>query len=288
MRHFLIRTSDVDGTKAALTNPSEIHHLINVLRFSMGEEVILLDGNGGKYLSKICSIHPEKVEFEILSTSQAGAIRESPLQLTLAVALVKRQAMDFIVEKAVEFGVAEIVPLKTERTIVGATHALPLPDHRNQRWQRIIQAAAKQSGQAILPVIKPVTDFDKFLEGISGGAMNCAPTFFLTPNHLIPSPSPLPLGERGRVRGENFAKVLLTENGRGTALRRRSGQARRAPTEKNCLMIGPEGGWSRQEQEKAIKFGAIPVRLADNPLRCETAVVAALALLVNLNILKDL
>lgn len=263
MRNFFIQSSDIHGNKAVLISPSEIHHLLHVLRFKVGEKVQLLDGSDGKYLSQIETITPRRVEFTILSTNQVGTTnsaqgeRESLLQLTLAVALIKRQAMDIIIEKAVEFGVTEIVPLKTDRTVVGAIRESPLQDHRYQRWERIIQSAAKQSGQTILPTIRPVTEFNGFLEGICRGAINQAPAFFLTPNSS----------------GENFAKVLLKKKDLG---------------KKICLVIGPEGGWSPREEAKAIASGAIPVRLAENTLRCETAVVAALALIANINILKDL
>lgn len=242
-RHFLVKPDDIHGEKAVLTVPAEIHHLVNVLRLTTGEKVLLLDGSGGRYLSQIETITLKRVGFKILSTNQAGAYGRTPLQLTLAMALVKRQAMDFIIEKAVEFGVTEIVPLKTERSVVDIQTGT-----KQGRWERIIQAAAKQSGQAILPTIMPVTEFDEFLE---------TPMFFLTPNPSV----------------ENFAKVLLEKKDLGRKI---------------CLMIGPEGGWSQQEEVKAVESGAIPVRLADNTLRCETAVVAALALLVNIKILKDL
>ncbi len=263
-RRFLIRPGDIHGEKAVLTVPDEIHHLTHVLRFGIGKEVLLLDGKGGEYLSRIETITPRRVEFKILIRERRGeSLRlcsgrvTSSLRMTLAMALVKRQAMDFIVEKAVEFGVTEIIPLKTDRVAVGAGPRARPDDSRYQRWQRIIQAAAKQSGQTILPTIGQVTGFDEFLDGICRGVRSYAPVFFLTPN-----PS-----------GENFAKVLLE---------------RKDLEKKICLMIGPEGGWSPREEGKAIECGAIPVRLADNTLRCETAVVAALALLVNLNILKDL
>lgn len=252
MRRFLIKHTDINGARAVLSDTAEIHHLLHVLRFKVGEKVQLLDGMGGEYLSQIHAVSRQQIELKILSTNQAGAIPELPLQLTLATAFVKRQQMDFIVEKAVEFGVTEIVPMKTERSVVDIRTGA-----RQGRWERIIRAAAKQSGQAILPTISPITEFNEFLEGICRGDSRIAPAFLLTPN-----PS-----------GENFAKVLLEKKDLG---------------KKICLMIGPEGGWSSREEEKAIVSGAIPVRLAENTLRCETAVVAALALIVNLNILKDL
>ena len=81
-----------------LISPSEIHHLVDVLRFSVGEEVQLLDGNGGRYLSQIETIAPSRVEFKILISKGRDEVTSS-LQMTLAMALLKPQPMDFIIYK---------------------------------------------------------------------------------------------------------------------------------------------------------------------------------------------
>ena len=240
MRHFRIRPSDVKQSKIILSNPSEIHHLVNVLRYKVGEEVFLLDGQGKRYHTAIISISPVEVVFQVLSTSK----KNSPLSITLAQAVVRGSVMDEIIEKAVELGVQEFIPLKTDRISLNAER---LVTARLNRWNKIIESACKQSGQTIPTMIKPY----QVLKGILTGIQRFSPALFLT---LDPS-------------ARNLIEVLNDKKG--------------WDHQPLLLLVGPEGGWTQKEESDARQAGCLPVRLAQTTLRCETAVVSALAILTS-------
>ena len=149
MPAFLVRPEDVDGELLVL-RAAEAHH-IRVRRYRVGEEIDVIDGAGHTYRVRIGSVARDEVCGHILSCS--GARGESPVQLSLAPALIKGQRFDFAVEKATEVGVVRIAPLLTERGVVR-----PESGNKTARWRRLIEAAAKQCGRSRLPALdEPMT-----------------------------------------------------------------------------------------------------------------------------------
>lgn len=131
---------------ALVLRGEEAHHLVRVRRHRQGEVVEVVDGAGNWYQVRIESLDRDEVRAQILDHQQDRG--ESPVRLTLAAALVKGQRFDFLVEKATELGVAELVPLLCERGVVR-----PGSEHKAARWEHLARAALKQCDRSRLPLI---------------------------------------------------------------------------------------------------------------------------------------
>jgi 16S rRNA (uracil1498-N3)-methyltransferase len=162
---------------------------------------------------------------------ELAAPPERRIEITLAQAIPKASKMDYVVEKATELGVARIVPLVTERST--ATFAR---EGKTERWRRLARSAAQQCGRRDLPTIDEPADWEQWCAGL--GAFDRA----LIPWELA---DPVPLRER---------LPELLEGARSVA-----------------LAIGPEGGLSHAEIERATAAGAVAVSLGRRILRTETA-----------------
>lgn len=132
----------------------ELHHLSKVLRKKVGETIYVVDGNEHAYKVIIKSISRSAAECEIQDTLYRW--NEPNVEVKLAVALLKNPSrFDFIVEKCTELGVREIIPMRTERTIVSKVHV--------DRLQKIALSAMKQCGRSFLPPIHPPLIFPEVL-----------------------------------------------------------------------------------------------------------------------------
>lgn len=134
-------------------------HAIQVLRLNVGETLIVFNGEGGDYLATVESINKRGASI-VIQQYQSG-VSESPLNLTLAQAIIKPDKMDFALQKAVELGVNTIQPLFTERSVVRLNKESLEKKHNH--WQGIIIAACEQSGRCIVPTLKPSLYLDDYL-----------------------------------------------------------------------------------------------------------------------------
>jgi len=158
MHRCFIRPENISGNQVVL-DAEESHHLLRVLRVKLDEPVIGFDGKGTEYQLTITSLKPRALEAKITSTRVSEA--ESPVTLILAQALVKGDKMEFILQKAVELGVSEIVPLITQHV---AFHLDPGKyAAKQERWRATILEACKQCGRAILPQVKEIIPFSEWL-----------------------------------------------------------------------------------------------------------------------------
>ena len=161
-RRFFV--SDLDTARVDLGG-DEAHHLIHVLRLRPGDTVALFDGRGTARSARVAGIHAEVVELALGDPLPAN---ESPLELTLAVAVPKGEKMSLLIQKLTELGVATVQPLVTDHGEVKERAIRK----RLERWQRVALEAAKQSGRSRLPRIEPPRPFDDVV--VTG-------TFLLTP-----------------------------------------------------------------------------------------------------------
>lgn len=150
-------------TNSVSLNLEETRHLRDVLRLKEADKVQVFDGNGREFLCEIERIGKKECILQILSEIEPSA-PESKLNLTLAVALLKNEKFDLVVQKAVELGVTKLIPLNTKRADV----KLKDTEKRLERWRKIALEAAKQSGRAKLMRIETLADFDKFIETAHG------------------------------------------------------------------------------------------------------------------------
>lgn len=164
---------------------------------------------------------------------------ELPFPITLAQGLPEGSKMDWIVEKAVELGVSAIVPLAARRSVVKL--AGERADKRLAHWQAVVVSASEQCGRNRLAEVAPVQDF----------------------NRWIAEPAP------------GVTRILLSPRADASL----AAWARVTPARASCLLVGPEGGWSTEEEEAALAAGAIALSMGPRVLRTETAGLAALAML---------
>ncbi len=135
------------------------HHLAKVLRFSQGREIILFNGDGCDYQAIVLSVG-KQCEVKILSC--VHNYNESNLNLTLAQSVVKGEKMDFLMQKSVELGVSQIVPIFTQRCMVKLQGEKL--KKRMLHWHKIIIGACEQSGRSIIPTLLEPLHFESFIK----------------------------------------------------------------------------------------------------------------------------
>lgn len=165
MRRFFSSKENFSSAKVSL-NSDETKHLRDVLRLRIGENVQVFDGDGKEFLCEIESISKKETILKIIEEISPLASK-SNLDLTLAVALLKGEKFDLVVQKAVELGVNTFVPLVTKRCDVKIKNAQDF-NKKLERLNRIALEACKQSGRADLMKITDLIDFQKFIETAEG------------------------------------------------------------------------------------------------------------------------
>ncbi len=150
-RYFV--STPVQGSQARIEG-AEAHHLLHVMRGKPGDQVTIFDGSGFEFLAQIARTTRRDVEFTVVEKSSVS--RESARRVTLAVALPKGDRQSWLVEKAVELGVAALVPLTTERSQVQITPSLL------ERLRRGVIEASKQCERNVLMEIAPPITWSDF------------------------------------------------------------------------------------------------------------------------------
>lgn len=238
MRRFFIEPANLAGTRGVLTG-AEAHHLTTVLRLEAGALLRLFDGTGRVYDARVESIRKGLVEVAILAAIHEENRQRNELHVGLA--LLKGKKIDFIVQKATELDVTGFYPF-ISRYCINRSGSGP------DRWQRIALEACKQSNRPVPPVLGPVRDFSSLVSASlpAGGADSVKLIFW---------------EEEG---GKPLHEVFDTSPGlwRGPVM----------------ILIGPEGGFSREEVEQATAAGYLPVTMGKRVLRAETAALAAIAI----------
>lgn len=238
MSRFYVSPDSVKGDKIHVSK-EESHHIIGVMRLGENDSVTVFDGTGREYSGRIESIKNKNVIIAVDKVSISAA--KSPVRISLAQAMPKKDKMDYIVQKATELDAKEIIPLESERTVVRATKEQAA--HKKDRWHKIVIEAAKQCGRNDLPDISQVQPFDDLLKKFrqyDGVIMPCL------------SEKTIPL---------------------------KSALSRIKSPKKLLLLIGPEGDFTPGEIERAEENGALLVSLGEIVLKSDTAAIAALAML---------
>jgi 16S rRNA (uracil1498-N3)-methyltransferase len=229
-------------TGATLMLPAPVSaHIARVLRLRAGAMLTLFNGRGGEFAAAIRAVERGGVSVHIGAHLQTE--RESPITVTLLQCLARGERMDFIVQKATELGVTQIVPVHSEHGVVRLDSAVA--ERRRAHWQSVAIGACEQSGRNRVPTILPV----------QGLAEACAAAPVASHRLMLEAEAP-----------RSLAAAL----------------AQAAPTAHGAqfvLLVGPEGGLSATESELAQRSGWSACRLGPRVLRTETAPIAALAAL---------
>lgn len=162
-RRFFAPPSAFDLSKRTVTlTADEARHLREVLRLKPGDEVSVFNGAGKEFRARVAQARREFAQLD-LDQEIEPARPESPLQITLAVALLKGEKFDLVVQKATELGVTKIVPLITRYADIKLRDESDA-SKRVARWQRIALEAAKQSGRGIVPEVTVPNSFASVLD----------------------------------------------------------------------------------------------------------------------------
>lgn len=237
MAKFFIENCQING-KNVYIEKENAKHLINVLRCKIGDEIEVSTGDGFDYLCRIDEIEDLKVIAIIIDCF--GNETEPNTKITLFQAISKGDKMDFIIQKCVELGIDEIVPIKTDRTIVDLKGK---EEKKLIRWNKISEAAAKQSKRGKIPLVSEILDFKQ--------AILKAENFELC---LIPYE---------KEKKNNIKNILNEFKGNNIG-----------------VFIGPEGGFTENEIKLAIESNIFSVTLGKRILRTETAGMVTTAILI--------
>lgn len=238
MYQFFVEPSQINGNRIVITG-SDVNHIRNVLRMKIGEEIAVSNGIDGKeYRCGIEEYSEDSVLCTLRFIKEDGI--ELPSKVYLFQGLPKADKMELIVQKAVELGAYEIIPVAAKRCVVKLDEKKAAG--KVNRWQGIAEAAAKQSKRAVIPQVHPVMTMKAALE--YAGKMDV---------RLIPY---------------ELAKDM--EHTRNMLQQIRPGQS-------VAIFIGPEGGFEESEIQAALDAGIEPVTLGRRILRTETAGFTVLA-----------
>src|SRR5574340_72304 len=152
---FFITPAQVNGTTITVTD-EDVRHIAAVLRMKTGAQLLLCDGRGTEYRSRIAEMGKAEIKAEVLSSEQRGP--RGP-RIILGQGIAKADKMDWISQKATELGVSAIVPLVTERTIVKVKDE----EKRVTRWRKICREAAMQSNRPDIPKVEAIVSFADFI-----------------------------------------------------------------------------------------------------------------------------
>jgi 16S rRNA (uracil1498-N3)-methyltransferase len=216
----------------------EAEHLTRVLRLAAGSAVRVFDGRGHEFDASV--EHIAKRDVSVRVGAPRAAAPEPRVAITLAQAALKGDRMDDVVRDAVMLGVAAIQPIVTDRTEVSL--AALERGRRRERWERIAVSSTKQCGRAVVPPVMSPISFDALVARRAADAT--APLLCVEPSAA---------GAATPISSLNIAATDVT------------------------LVIGPEGGWSAAEIDKAGKWQR--VTLGARTLRAETVPVIAIAAL---------
>ncbi len=216
----------------------ELRHLRRVLRLKIGDRLTLFNGRGKEYEGVLIAESPSsaliKIE-EVLSPQ-----RESPLEVTLAQSLLKREKMEYVIQKATELGIKTFIPFFSSRSV-------PLLDKakrgkRSERWEKIAIEACKQCGRTQIPKVEAIRTYSEVMQ-------------------MAPSAA--------------LCLLLCEKGGRGIKEVLRESQK----TSEIFFLVGPEGGMSMEEVDEAKRANFIPVTMGKRILRSETASLSLLSIL---------
>lgn len=238
MPRFFIRQNQIeetDGIKTVNILGDDAHHISRALRMAAGEKIEVADMQKNLYLCELNGFFEGHVTARVLSEGKVDT--EPPYFLRLYQALAKGDKMETIIQKSIECGACEIVPFASERCVV----KLDKKDESKKidRWQKIAEGAAKQSGRGMVPTVKSILSFKEVVSSLSGTVLFCYE------------------GEDTRSIKEALKGITVKDD--------------------ISVIIGSEGGFSQKEADALREAGAISVGLGKRILRCETAPTFALA-----------
>lgn len=241
MYRFFVEPAQV-GEKEIIITGSDVNHIKNVLRMKPEETILISSGENLEYTCYIRELKEEEIIAHIMYVQESGY--ELPSRLYLFQGLPKSDKMELIIQKAVELGVHEIIPVASKRAVVKLDARKE--EKKRTRWQAISESAAKQSKRMYVPEVKKVMSFSQAVE--YAGQLDVV---------LVPYELAKGMGETREIIGK-------IKKGQSVG-----------------IFIGPEGGFEETEVEMAVeKANAKAITLGKRILRTETAGLTVLSILM--------
>ena len=232
MYQFFVEPSQIQDKKVIITG-SDVNHIKNVLRLKAGEEIAVRNGVDGKeYRCGIEEFAQDQIICSLRFIREEGV--ELPSKIYLFQGIPKADKMELIIQKAVELGVFEVIPVAVKRCVVKLDERKARA--KVSRWQGIAEAAAKQCKRGISPVVR----------------------------------EPMTMKEAVSYAGEMDVKLIPYELAEDMSHTKKMIEAVR-PGQSVAVFIGPEGGFEESEVAEALAAGIEPVTLGKRILRTETA-----------------
>jgi 16S rRNA (uracil1498-N3)-methyltransferase len=259
LHRFFVSPELLQEINVDISLPKELAHQVrDVIRLDIGEQFLLLDNSGDEILATVAKTNKTSVEVHLLERRRGRS--EPAIRIILCQGLLKSARFEWILEKGTELGVSVFSPIICRRSMAG------LEDtgfSKFQRWQRIIQEAAEQSGRSRLPELFPIRPLVDALNDISPG-----------------TPAIIPWEEEHTYTlHDALTTSINTDSNVGTILSVvRSVEPQTLQTPATIfLFIGPEGGLMAEEVALAKMHGVQVVTLGERILRAETAAIATVA-----------
>lgn len=240
MHQFFVTPMQVKEDRIYIEG-QDVNHIKNVLRMKAGEQLKISDGNNKRYLCEIETMTAQEVCVRIIEEQQVNT--ELPSKIYLFQGLPKGDKMELIVQKAVELGVYEVIPVATKRAVVKLDEKKAAK--KVERWNGIAESGAKQSGRNVIPSVTKVMSYKEAL------AYAKELDVILIPYEL--------------AEGMAETKQVIEGIKKGASI---------------GVFIGPEGGFETAEVEQAIESGAKAITLGRRILRTETAGLTTLSILM--------
>ena len=240
MHHFFVSQEQISEKEIKILG-QDVRHIRQVLRMEEGEDLLVGDGEGREYLCQIQKIEEKAVIVWILE--QRDSQTELPSEITLYQGLPKGDKMEMIIQKAIELGVTEIVPTAMKRCVVKLDAKKAAK--KVSRWNTIALSAAKQAKRGIIPEVREVRSFKEILEEVKDIELMLVPY--------------------EEAKGMQESKELINK----------------AKGKKSIgIIIGPEGGFEKEEIEQLKAVGGKTMSLGKRILRTETAGMTVLSILM--------
>jgi 16S rRNA (uracil1498-N3)-methyltransferase len=240
MSRFFVDKSQISGNEIRIVSPPDVGHLTRVLRAARGDRVEISDSEEWEYDTEFMCIRDGAAVLRILDKRRFA--REPRVKVALFQGLPKASKMETVIQKCVELGVASIFPVSCTRSLVTRD---AVSEHKRARWQKVSDEAAKQCRRGAIPVVYPVLEFSEAVSAMRDFSLMLFPYEDETERSL-----------KSCLRGLSVVPNDV------------------------ALIIGPEGGFSREEAGMLAGAGAASVSLGGAILRTETAGPAAVAMIM--------
>ena len=242
MRRFFTEPQNISGDTACIFEDSA--HIKKVLRMEAGDEILIFDGTGHEYTASLTSIEKDKCEARIID--KRISLSEPKVKVWLFQGLPKTGKMETIIQKAVELGVYEIVPVMMDRCVVRINNP-EAGKEKSRRWNKVSLEAVKQCGRGIIPKVHEPVDFETAVSMLKELEI-----------------AMMPYEELGHA-GKNGLREVLDSG---------------ADAQSIGILVGPEGGFSDPEAELAAEKGLSMIGLGKRILRTETVASAMIPIIM--------